>query len=70
MIKVKVAELMNAKGWTVSDLMRQAGVAYTTAHRFTKGDPDSISFDVLNSLCEVFDVEVKDILEYVPDKKK
>lgn len=68
MIKVKVAELMEKKGWNVSDLMRKANVAYTTANRLYKGGGDSISFDVLSSLCKLFDVEVEDILEYVPDE--
>ena len=69
MITVKVPELMNAKGWNVSDLMRKANVAYKTAYRLSKGMGDSISFEVLNSLCKVFDVQVIDVLEYIPDKK-
>ncbi len=69
MIKLKVPELMNKKGLSITDLMRQANIAYTTAHRISKGKADSISFEVLNSLCEVFDVQVKDVLEYIPDKK-
>lgn len=69
MIKLKVPELMNKKGLSITDLMRQANIAYTTAHRISKGKADSISFEVLNSLCEVFNVQVKDILEYIPDKK-
>ena len=67
MIKVKVPELMQKKDWNVSDLMRKANVAYKTAHRLSKGEGDSISFEVLNSLCKIFDVQVKDVLEYVPD---
>ena len=69
MIKLKVPELMDNKGLSITDLMRQANIAYTTAHRISKGKADSISFEVLNSLCEVFDAQVKDILEYIPDKK-
>ncbi len=69
MIKLKVPELMNKKGLSITDLMRQANIAYTTAHRISKGKADSISFEVLNSLCETFEVQVKDILEYVPDKR-
>ena len=69
MIKLKVPELMDKKGLSITDLMRQANIAYTTAHRISKGKADSISFEVLNSLCEAFDVQVKDILEYIPDKK-
>lgn len=70
MIKIKVRELMNENGWNVSDLTRKANVAYTTAHRLATGSGDSISFEVLNSLCEIFDVEVEDILEYIPEKKR
>lgn len=69
MIKLKVPELMTKKGLSITDLMRQANIAYTTAHRISKGKADSISFEVLNSLCEVFNVQVKDILEYIPDQK-
>jgi putative transcriptional regulator len=69
MIKVKVPELLKRKKWTVSDLMRKANIAYTTAHRLSKGRGDSISFDVLNTLCRIFEVRVEDILEHVPDKK-
>ncbi len=69
MIKVKVPELMSKKGWNISDLMRKANVSYKTAHRLSKGNADSISFKVLNSLCDIFDASVQDILEYAPDKK-
>jgi DNA-binding Xre family transcriptional regulator len=68
MIKIKVQELMNTKGWSITDLMRKANIAYSTAHHLVRGTPNGISFEVLSTLCEVFDVEVKDILEYVPNK--
>jgi len=68
MIKVKVPELMQKKDWNVSDLMRKANVAYKTAHRLSKGEGDSISFEVLNNLCKIFDAQVEDVLEYIPDK--
>ncbi len=68
MIKVKVPELMSEKGWNISDLMRKANLSYKTAHRLSKGKGDSISFEVLDSLCEVFNVKIQDVLEYVPTK--
>jgi putative transcriptional regulator len=69
-IKVKVPELMRKKGLNVTDLMRQANIAYPTAHRLSKGLGNAITFDVLESLCKLFEVQVKDILEYVPDPQK
>jgi len=52
-----------------TDLMRKANIAYVTALRLSKGDAQAITFEVLESLCELFEVQVKDILEYIPDKK-
>jgi len=66
-IKVKVPELMKRKGLNATDLMRKANIAYGTALRLSKGEGDAITFDVLESLCKLFEVQVKDVLEYVPD---
>jgi putative transcriptional regulator len=69
-IKVKVPELMRKKGLNVTDLMRQANIAYPTALRLSKGQGNAITFEVLESLCRLFEIQVKDILEYVPDHQK
>lgn len=69
MIKVKVPHLMKKNGMNATDLMRKANIAYVTALRLSKGEAQAISFEVLESLCKLFEVQVKDILEYLPDKK-
>ena len=68
MIKVKVPELMKKTGITPTDMMRDGRIAYGTALRLSKGTATGITFDVLEALCRLFDVQVKDILEYIPDK--
>ena len=50
-----------------TDLMRKANIAYVTALRLSKGDAQAITFEVLEALCKLFDVNVEDILEYIPD---
>jgi len=67
-IKVKVSELLKDRGLNATDLMRKANIAYATAYRLSKGQGTAISFDVLDALCKLFDAQVKDILEYIPDK--
>lgn len=67
MIKVKVPELLKAKGWNATDLMRKANIAYGTAYRLSKGEAEAMSFEVLESLCKLFDIRVEDVLEYMPD---
>ena len=70
MIKVKVPELMEQKGLNASDLMRKANIAYRTALRLSKGEATAMSFDVLESLCQLFEVNVQDVLEYIPENPK
>lgn len=70
MIKVKVPELLKKSGMNATDLMRKANIAYVTALRLSKGEAQSISFEVLESLCKVFDTRIEDVLEYVPDLKE
>ena len=68
MIKIKISVLLKKKGWNATDLMRKANIAYATALRLSKDDGDGITFEVLESLCKLFEVQVKDILEYIPEK--
>ncbi len=68
MIKIKVPELLKKKGLNATDLMRKGNIAYGTALRLSKGEGDGITFEVLESLCKLFDVQIKDVLEYIPDK--
>ena len=67
MIKVKVPELMKQKGYNATDLMRKANIAYGTALRLSKGEADAMSFEVLESLCKLFEVRVEDVIEYIPE---
>ncbi len=69
MIKLKVPELLEKHNLNATDLMRQANIAYGTAFKLAKGNGKGMSFDVLNALCDLFKVEVGEILEYIPDKK-
>ena len=69
MIKVKVPQLLEKHGMNATDLMRQAGISYTTAHKLSKGtEGKGMSFQLLDSLCKLFDVTVGEILEFTPDK--
>jgi len=66
-IKIKIPELLQKKEWNATDLMRKGNIAYRTALRLSKGNGDGITFEVLESLCKLFEVRVEDILEYIPD---
>jgi len=63
-IKVKVPELLKERGLNATDLMRKANIAYATAYRLSKGQGTAISFNVLDALCNFFELPVEKILEY------
>jgi len=68
-IRVRVPELLKERQQTASDLMYGAHLAPATAYRLAKGEAESISFNVLASLCTFFNVDVSRVLEYVPDEE-
>jgi DNA-binding Xre family transcriptional regulator len=70
MIVVNVPRLLEKNQFNATDLMRKGNIAYATALRLSKGEASAISFDVLNNLCELFQVGVGEILEYRPDPKE
>jgi putative transcriptional regulator len=70
MIIVKIPELLKKHGMNATDLMRKGEIAYATALRLSKGEASGISFDVLESICRLFDVNVSDVIEYIPEPKK
>lgn len=65
MIKIKVPDLLKTHRMNATDLMRKANIAYATALRLSKGQATAISFEVLDSLCRLFDVGIDEVLEYV-----
>lgn len=65
-----IPDLLNKKGLAARDLMYGARLAPGTAYAIA--DPDrknkSIRFDVLAKICQYLEVDLTEILEYVPSK--
>ena len=59
-------ETLLRKGVTEYYLIYKQGMAANTLHRMKHGKP--ITTTTLNTLCEILDCRVEDILEYVPDQ--
>jgi len=60
-------ETLFQKKITEYNLIFKQGVTASTLHRMKHGRP--ISTTTLDTLCEVLDCRVEDILEYVPDQE-
>ena len=45
------------------------GISYSTLHKLSNNDTKSISFEVLEKLCTLFNVDVCDMIEIKKDEK-
>ena len=63
----KLFDLLARQGFTKSDLKTEVGLSSTTVTKLSKGE--SVTTDTILRICERFDVQPGDIMEYVPDPK-
>lgn len=64
----KLFDLLNRRGFNRSDLKAEVGLSSTTITKLSKGE--SVTTDTILRICERFDVQPGDIMEYVPDKER
>ena len=70
MLRLRVAEVMHARGLTAFALSKGSGLAYATAYRISRTSAGFGRLDVntLNRLCEYFNVQPGELIEWVPDR--
>lgn len=61
-------ETLLRKGVTEYYLIYKQGMDSNTIHRMKHGKAITTTTTTLNTLCEILDCRVEDILEYVPDQ--
>ncbi len=70
MIRIKVSELLGKHKMTQSALAGQAHIRPATVSKMYYEEVKRIDIKHLNNICKVFNCEISELLEYVPDKKK
>jgi putative transcriptional regulator len=66
-VRVKLAEVMEARGITRNRLRTLTGVKYDVIDRYYKGSNVALAdLDFLAKVCYVLDCEISDLLEYQP----
>ncbi|MBC2890670.1 MULTISPECIES: helix-turn-helix domain-containing protein [Gordonibacter] len=61
----KLFDLLARRGYKKTDLMKEVGLSSVTVAKLSKGE--SVTTDTILRICERFDVQPGDIMEYVPD---
>ena len=68
-IRLRVAELRQAKGWTQKELAERAGIARHTVMRVESETNRRLDFDVLEKLAAAFDVDAAYLIVTEPKKR-
>jgi putative transcriptional regulator len=67
MIKNRVGQLLKNNGQSVADLQRGTGLSYDNAWQLANQNVSSIRFSTLAKLCEFFNCQPGDLLQYDPN---
>lgn len=70
MIRLKIKEIAEAKGFNQSSLSRAADISFNTVKRIFRDPYKEISTTTLGRIAEALGVEPGELLENVPDDKK
>jgi putative transcriptional regulator len=67
MIKCNLARLMGEKKLKIVDVARETGLNRNTVTLLYKETAKRIELDAMDKLCDLFECEVSDLFERVPD---
>lgn len=72
MIRFRLKELLEERGWTAYRLAQESGLTVPAAYRLASADSTlrRLDLDTLDVLCRVLDVTPGELLEYRPRAKK
>ena len=62
----KLFDMLGRRGYKKTDLKLEVGFSTVTIAKLSKGE--SVTTDTILRICERFDVQPGDIMEYVPDE--
>lgn len=65
-IRFKLAELMDARGWSAYRLSQESGVQEVVIAKFKNNAAPSPRLETLARLCGALDCGIGDLMEYVP----
>jgi putative transcriptional regulator len=68
MVRINLAILLAKKKWKQSDLCRITGIRYMTINDLYHELAEKIRFDHLETICEVLECKIDELIEIVPKK--
>ena len=68
MIKIHLSRMMGERKLKISDVARETGLNRNTIRLLYYETASRVDLDAINRLCEFFNCQVGDLLEFVPDE--
>lgn len=68
MINIKILDILDKKDRNLNWLANSAGITYSTLYNFAHQNTSSVTYDVLEKLCNTLECDVCDIINYVPTR--
>ena len=69
MIKIKLSDLLGKNKMNQSTLAKLTNIRPATISKMYYEEVKRLDIKQLNSICTVFECEISDLLEFIPDKK-
>lgn len=70
MIRIKLSNLLGKHKMTQKSLADLANIRPATVSKMYYEEVKRIDIQHINNICKVFNCEISELLEYVPDKKE
>jgi DNA-binding Xre family transcriptional regulator len=68
MIRLKIKEVAQQKGFSMSRLSRESNMAYKTIQTIWRDPHHEVTTTTLNKLARTLGVDPSELIEYVPDE--
>ena len=68
-VKCNLSTLMGTKKVNIQDVCDKTGLARNTVAFLYREKVKRIDFETINKLCELFDCNTQELLEYTPDAR-
>lgn len=68
MIRLRIKEVAESKGYNQSSLARAANLGFSTVQRLFRDPYHGVSTHTLDRIAKALDVDPRDLIELVPDE--
>ncbi|MBU5485985.1 helix-turn-helix transcriptional regulator [Clostridium sp. MSJ-11] len=70
MIKVKLNDILESKERNLNWLAKKCNISYSTLYNFANNNTTAVSYNVIEAVCDVLEVDISDILQIIKQEEK